>query len=417
MTVFIVSVLAVLIISALCSLLEAALLSLSPSQVADLAARRPRLGALWRDFKSRIERPIAVILIVNTAAHTIGATIAGSQAEKVLGPRWVIPFSLIFTYLVLQFTEILPKAVGVYQNRRLAPIIAYPLAVLIRVFTPVVGFIHLVNRMFGVKRDRPRPEATLEEIASLAALARLEEVIGPLQERIIRGASRLSGLSAREVMIPVDQVAFLSASWAPAEALATAERDAHTRFPVCEEGDADRVVGYVNFKDVLFLRGQGVGVRDLRSVIRPVHFVGPEEPASRLLRMFVEQHAHVAIVRAADGRTLGLVTLEDVIEELVGELEDEFDRLPRKMDRLGSGVWMVGGGVPVQELADRLGLALPGASGTTSAWLLQQFGRTPRSPESLRVDGAEFAVRRVRRGKVFEVAVTVQGGRARKDEG
>jgi putative hemolysin len=408
MTLFIASVLAVLIISALCSLLEAALLSLSPSQVADLAARRPRVGALWRDFKARIERPIAVILIVNTAAHTIGATIAGSQAEELFGPRWVIVFSLVFTYLVLQFTEILPKAVGVYQNRRLAPIMAYPLAILVRVFTPLVGFIHLVNRLFGVKRDRPRPEATLEEIAALAALARLEEVIGPLQERIIRGASRLSGLSAREVMIPIDQVAFLSASWTPQEALAAAERDAHTRFPVCEEGDANRVVGYANFKDLLFLHGQG-GARDLRSVIRPVHFVRPDEPASRLLRMFVEQHAHMAIVRGADGPMLGLVTLEDVIEELVGELEDEFDRLPRKMDRLGSGVWMVGGGVPVQELADRLGLTLPGASGTTSAWLLQQFGRTPRSPESLRVDGAEFAVRRVRRGKVFEVAVTVQG--------
>jgi hypothetical protein len=106
---FIVSVVLALSVSAICSMLEATLLSFTPTQVAELTNRQPRLGALWQRFKSNIERPIAVILLVNTAAHTIGATVAGAQFETVFGDEGVIWFSLVFTYLMLQFTEILPQ--------------------------------------------------------------------------------------------------------------------------------------------------------------------------------------------------------------------------------------------------------------------------------------------------------------------
>jgi putative hemolysin len=114
----------------------------------------------------------------------------------------------------------------------------------------------------------------------------------------------------------------------------------------------------------------------------------------------------MAIVRDADGKTLGLITLEDLIEELVGELEDEFDRLPRMLHPLSHGTWMVGGGVPIKEVAARLGLELPDGHGTTSAWLIRRMGRVPRVGEAYREGGAEFLVRRTRRGKAFEAMVT-----------
>src|SRR5690554_5478785 len=113
MTLLLVSVIGALTISALCSILEATLLSFSSSQVEAMAGRRPKIAAVWRDFKQNIERPIAVILIMNTAAHTIGATLAGAKFEETFGPQWLIAFSILFTYLMLQFTEILPKSLGV----------------------------------------------------------------------------------------------------------------------------------------------------------------------------------------------------------------------------------------------------------------------------------------------------------------
>jgi CBS domain containing-hemolysin-like protein len=406
MVIFLLSVLAALGISFFCSLLEAVVLSFTPSQVADLSSRTPKLGAVWQHFKAHIERPIAIILILNTAAHTVGATIAGAKFKELYGDQGLVWFSLVFTYLMLQFAEILPKTLGVLYNRQLAPVIAYPLTVLIRLFSPVVFLIHLVNRPFERRRVPARPETTLEEITALAGLARLSNLIGAHQERIIRGASRLSGLRVHEVMIPVEQVTFLSTAQPLMDAIVAAHQDPHTRFPICEGDDRNRVLGYLNFKEMIYRARTNPNDPSLHGIIRPVHFVGPDEPAAELLKAFVDRHEHMAIVRGLDGTTLGLVALEDIVEELVGELEDEFDRVPRMLHPLSGGTWMVGGGLPVKELGAKIGLALPDAHGTTSAWLIRQFGRVPKPNEARHVGGAEFLVRRRRRGKVFEVSVT-----------
>lgn len=411
MTLFIVSVLLALGVSAICSLLEATLLSFTPSQVAQLASRRPRLGALWQSFKGNIERPIAVILLLNTAAHTIGATIAGAQFELIFGDVGVIWFSLIFTFVMLQFTEILPKTIGVLHNSRLAPVIALPLAFLVRVLSPVLYVVHLFNRPFEGRR-RAEKAAPLEEIVALAGLARLSRYISPHQERVIKGAAQLSDKRVRDVMIPLHQITFLSTSQNPNEALNAAHLDLHTRFPISEGDDRNRVLGYVNLKELVYLLHTNPKDGSLREIIRPVHFVTVEQPANELMRVFIERHEHMAIVQDGDGKTVGLITFEDVVEELVGELEDEFDRLPRHLHPLTGGIWMAGGGLPVVELAQKTGLDLPEAQGSTSAWLIKRMGKTPKPNEVVRAAGAEFTIRRVRRGCVFEVSVSPGGTRA-----
>jgi putative hemolysin len=231
MTIFIASIAVALCISFLCSLMEAALLSLTPSQVADLSARHPGIGAIWRGFKANIERPIAVILTLNTAAHTIGAAVAGSQFDELFGDQWIWLFSLLFTFAMLQYTEILPKTLGVYFNQTIALWIARPLSVVIKVFTPVIHVLHLLNRPFEGRRTEKRAPATLDEIASLAMMARLSKHIGPHQERIISRAAKLSQTSAQQIMIPVDQVSMLSTAQSLTDALIAAHIDAHTRFP------------------------------------------------------------------------------------------------------------------------------------------------------------------------------------------
>lgn len=405
MVIFFISVTVALAISALCSLFEAITLSLTPGQITDLAQKHPRAGEAWKGFKAHIDRPIAVILILNTAAHTVGATLAGAQFEQVFGSAGLIWFSLLFTYLMLQFTEILPKTLGVRYNRLLAPWVVPPLAILIRVLSPVIWLIHLVNRPFERGSNQSTP-STLEEITALAGLARLGGLLGEHQERIIRGASRLSGMTAEQVMIPVNEVAFLSTNQTLSDAILYAHEDPHTRFPIHSEGNLDQVLGYVNFKEMIYWARTNPVHAGLRGIVRPVHYTTPETRASDLLKVFVDQHEHLAIVRSADGRTLGLVTLEDLIEELVGELEDEFDRLPRMLHSLSGGTWMVGGGFLVRDLANRLSVSLPNAEGTVSAWLIQRLGHIPRRGETHSEAGYDFLVRRTRRGKVFEVAIT-----------
>src|SRR5690606_2915879 len=137
-------------------------LSYSTSQVAALEAKRPGLGRIWRRFKDNIEKPIAAILIVNTAAHTIGATMAGAQFEKAFGPQGLVIFSVIFTYAMLQFTEVLPKTLGVRYSGVIAPVVGPPLQLTVRLLAPILWLIQLVNRPFSGSKSE-REDDTLQE--------------------------------------------------------------------------------------------------------------------------------------------------------------------------------------------------------------------------------------------------------------
>jgi putative hemolysin len=240
-------------------------------------------------------------------------------------------------------------------------------------------------------------------------MARMSKDIDTHQERIIRGAARLSERSVRELMIPVEQVVTLSTAQSLSRAIIAAHLDAHTRFPVCQDGDRDRVVGYVNFKEMIYFMSTNPADPSLNGIIRPVHFVAPDRPATELMQVFLDEHKHIAIVRDASGKSLGLVTLEDMMKELLGELGDEFDRLPKSVHALSGGTFMFGGGVSMNEVSAALGGVLPPGPGTLAAWLEEQIGQTPAGGQTFRHNGADILIRRVRRGRVFEASVATMG--------
>ncbi|MHC4201276.1 MAG: hemolysin family protein [Planctomycetota bacterium] len=409
MVLFIASVALALVVSGICSLLEATLLSLTPSQVAGIAEKSPRTGAVWQRFKSDIHRPIAVILIINTASHTIGATVAGSQFEKFLDPRYTVAFSVVFTFLMLQLSEILPKTIGVRQNRRIAMVVAFPLAFVTRLLGPVVWLVHLLNRPFEGRAAKEKGQATIEEIKALASLARMSKLIGGHQERIIKAASSLGTCKVRDVMIPLDEVTCLLASQTPDQALAVARRDPHTRFPVLDGGDTHRPVGYVNFKELVFLMEDRPDCDAIEDIVRPIRTVEPGGEVTELFQVLVSDYAHMAVVCDEEGAPLGLVTVEDLTEELIGEMEDEFDRLPSYCRTLSDGTWLVGGGTTLADVAAETGVEIAGEEKTLAAWLAGRAvwpsGGDGAAAEPVRHGSVEFVVRRARRGKALEVAV------------
>jgi CBS domain containing-hemolysin-like protein len=407
MLAFIISLSVAMTVSFFASFFEATLLSLTPGQVADISRKDPRVGVIWNGFKTRIERPITVILVLNSLAYSVGATVAGSKFDIVFGEKWIPVFTILFAYVMLQFTEILPKTIGVRFNRRVAPKMARPLELMTKLFSPIVTFVNFVNRPFAAS-SVAKQNITLEEISALAGLARLTDVIGSHQEKLIKGAWGLSNIPVEEVMVPTKDITFLNASRTMAEALLTAHMDPHTRFPICDGGDTDKILGYVNFKEMVQWARTNPSDPSLKGIIRPVHFIPPDKPTAELLREFVEKHIHIAVVRSEDGKTLGLVTLEDILEELLGKLGDEFDHAPKMADALSGGTWMIGGGLSMQELVANLKVQLPDAVGNVSTWLIRRIGHLPKPNDIHKETGVEFMIRRVRRGNIFEVMVTPQ---------
>ena len=363
MAIFLFSVVFALGMSALCSLLEATLLSYTPSQVAALETRRPRVGRIWRKFKDNIEKPIAVILVVNTTAHTVGATVAGSTFEEAFDMKGgVVLFSVVFTYLMLQFTEILPKTLGVRYNGVVAPVIAPPLQVLIRVLSPVLWFIQLINRPFAA-REESGEDNTLEEIAALAATARF---IDPHQSRMIRAASEMESIKVRQIMTPRTEVMYLGIHQPLEDILEVIKKCPYTRLPLFKE-TRDDVIGMVHVKDlikVLDLSAEGAdsgdpgerrvfgqGIIELEKIKRDVLFIPEHTNALEALRHFQHARLHLAVVVDEYGASIGIVTLEDVIEEMVGDIKDEFDLFAADLIKKEGDTFRISGRFPLHELA------------------------------------------------------------------
>lgn len=408
MVLFISSVATALVVSFFCSLTEAIVLSLTPGEVADLSQRHPRLGKIWNNFKSHIEKPIAVILVLNTAAHTIGATVAGSQVDKIWAGHAVLIFSISFTAAILFLTEILPKTLGVEYRRSLALWIGPPLNFLVNLFRPFI----FVSKIFSspFKRSSAAQKALpLEELRSLAAYARLSNLIGPYQEKIIREVPALSQKTAREIMIPASEIVYFELDKSMEDLIVKAHMDPHTRFPICTLSNLDNILGYINFKELLFLAKNNPQAPSVEGIIRPVKFISPDVPLHTLLRSFIEEHVHMAVVQDHSGKTLGLITLEDIIEEFLGDIEDEFDRLPKMCHSLAGGTWMVGGGVLWWDLAKQLEKNFEPFDGTLSAWLLKHAKKSLKPGDMITYQDLDFIVRRIRRSKVFEVTIMPHG--------
>ncbi|MCI7643765.1 MAG: hemolysin family protein [Lentisphaeria bacterium] len=404
-SILIAAVMTAFLVSFTCSLLEAAYLSITPSQLADIHQRNQQMGKMVAEQKEHIEKTIAVVLISNTAAHTIGAAIAGAQFDNIFGDNWLWLFSLIFTIMMVQYTELLPKSLGVHFNRQVVTVAARPLQAMVFIMNPIIKMVYWFNRPFEFRPKDDDDLSTTDEINALASMARSSREITSRQERIIRAVPRLSQQPLSEVMIPLEKISFISSAQTINEALNNTYTEFHTRYPVCKDGNRNEVIGYVNFKEmVAALRSNPQGAK-LSDIIRPISFAMSDDSAENLLEKFATQNVHMAMIRDENGRSLGLVTLEDIVEELIGDLDDEFDPLPRTFYSPGDNFWVVGGGNPLTMVARESRLDLPKRMEPLSIWFTRVLGHTPRVGDIYRYNNIEFYVRKVRRGRALEFNV------------
>ena len=327
MQVFVVAVTAALVLSFICSIFESVLLSLSHAQVEVLAQKGKPSGRILKAFKERIDIPISAILITNTAAHTIGTAVAGASYANVFSQETLWIFTIVFTLVVLLFTEIVPKTLGVAHAQRLAKPVAYGISALAVLLRPLVIASEALSR--SLRSDKVGAITSLEEIRLLATIGHSEGVVGKHTAEMIVGASELRKLAASNVMVPRQEVVYLSQDASPAQVLKTISDSGFSRFPYSTTGDLDDVVGVVFAKEVLtqFVDSKQTEIKWQTLVHEAI--VVPETVAlDSLLRTFRERRRHMALIVDEYGDFQGIVTLEDVVEEIVGDIFDESD-LPR----------------------------------------------------------------------------------------
>ncbi len=323
MTLLLISVAAVLVISATCSLSEAALYSVRMPYVRQLADAGSAAGATLAHFKRNMERPITAILIINTVANTAGASVAGAQAREVLGEGWVVGFSALFTVGVLLFSEILPKVAGVTYRRTVARTVSLPLAAAVRALTPLVWLAQQLAKIF------PRgavPEASEEEVFQMAMLSAEEGSILPLEAELVRNVLKLDDVVAKEIMTPRTVVFKLDASRTVAEVADEVIRRPHSRIPIHAPGAPEDWTGQVLKEDVLACMARDQFEVRLEALEKPLDHIPEVVPGHLLLSAFLKRRTHLLAVVDEYGGISGVVTLEDVMESLLGEeIVDETD--------------------------------------------------------------------------------------------
>ena len=327
MTLLLVYVGFALTVSFVCSLLEATLLSAGRGMLSEEQAAGRRGAAILLHLKQeRIDDSISAILILNTMANTLGATLAGAQAARVFGSSVIGVFSGVLTLLILVLSEIIPKTLGALHSRRLAGLVGYALNALTWVMTPALAVSRLLTRLLAP--SRPARVSKGELTAVIAAAAR-EGALNITQTRLFESLLRFDEIKVSDVMTPRPMVMMMKAEASVAELLAHAEADVFSRIPLYAEDRIDDVVGYVLQREVLKAVATGGGhERPLSTFRRPVTFVPATLPASATLSQLIERREAIAVVVDEHGGMDGVVTLEDLTETLLGvEIVDESDRV------------------------------------------------------------------------------------------
>lgn len=406
MLLFVTAVGVVLVVSFMCSIFESVLLSVTRPQIEVLARDGRRAGSLLASFKENIDVPIAAILILNTAAHTIGAAVAGASYTAVFNPNTLWLFSIIFTLAVLLFTEIIPKTLGVSYAPVLAAPVAHGIRWLIVLLRPLVILSERISR--SLRADTDVPVTSPEEIRLLALLGRSEGVVGTRAAGMIVGATQLSHLRAHDVVLPREDVEFLAGTTSRDEALAMVRETGHSRFPYSPTGEIDDVTGVVLAKDLLYwlLLHDDTAV-DWESLRQDALIVPESLPLPRLLRTYQDSQRHLAIVVDEYGSVTGIATLEDVLEEIVGEIHDESDQPANDIVEREDGTVQVQATVDLRKLSTALGIAWEpeGEASTVGGLVTETLERIPAVGDSIEWNGYRITVLRAdrKRAKLLSV--------------
>lgn len=324
MQTLVISVSLAVVVSAICSLCEAVLYSITSSQVEMLKKGGHATAEHLQDLKADIDEPITAVLTLNTIANTIGASVAGASAAKIFGDEHLFLFSAAFTLTILIFSEILPKTIGVNFAFKLAPYATYPLQTMVVVLKPIVWLCRTITRLLP---KRAEETISAEELQTIAALSRESGDLEENEQKVINNIIDLKNKIVRQVMTPRTVTFSLNEHMTVGNAVAKLnELSSHSRIPIYNRGP-NNVTGIVMRKDILQAAAEGKNKLTLARFKHPAHFVPEIARLNRILIDFFDRRQHLFIVVDEYGTMTGIISMEDVLEEIVGmEIIDESDK-------------------------------------------------------------------------------------------
>ncbi|HEV8676045.1 MAG TPA: hemolysin family protein [Methylomirabilota bacterium] len=368
----------------------------------------PRASPLLTRLLAKPHDLLITILVGITVVNIAASALATSLAATAFGPRGVGVAIPVMIFLIVVFGEVLPMTVAVDSPRRFGLAAAYPVLALAYVLTPVravLGAFTAVITHVVAREETPQTAITEAELRTLVEVGHREGVVERTEREMIHGVFELGDTTVWDIMTPRTDVFGVDVAAPPEQLLPELRAHLHHRVPVYD-GSLDNVVGILFTKDLLpYYRGLPPDFQ-LRPLLRPAYFVPQTKRADALLREFQAKKLRTAIVVDEYGGTAGLVTLEDILEEVVGEIRDEFESEERLAQPVDARSWRVAAKMPIAEFNALIGLGISDETfDTVGGWVLDLFGRVPHRGESIESGGVRVTVEKLHRTRILEVLV------------
>ena len=408
----IVAIAALLAFSAVLALAETAFVHTSRIRLMNLADDGDKRAERLLRLLDRPEQTLNSVLLLVLACQMISATLLGVVLEPTFGAAGVAVGILLEIVVVFTFAEVAPKTFAIQHSERAAMAVSGMLTFLTR-FRPLAlltrGFIGLANIVLPGRGLRGGPFVTEREILTMADVAAQEASIETEERELIHSIFEFGDTVVREVMVPRPDMVAVEADATVDEAIRAAIAAGKSRLPAYDD-TTDDITGLVFLKDLVTRSGSGEGNEPVRQMLRPAQFVPESKRVAELLRQMQTEKFHMAIVIDEHGGTAGLVTMEDLLEEIVGEITDEYDVDEPQIERLSGGALRVPGRTPIDELNELLGEELPqGEWDTVGGLVFDALGHVPTEGECARVNGFDFCAERVQGRRIVSVRITPTG--------
>ena len=406
-TVIAIAVVVLFLFSIVLAVAETALTRISRARAQALAETNGRKGEVLLSLVEHQEWLNPTLLLV-LSTQLVQSTLLGVLASRLFGGWGVVGATVLNVTFFFVIAEVAPKTWAIQHTDKAALAFARPIKALAG-WGPLKllsrGLIGLTNVLLPGKGLKRGPYTSQEELLAVADLAVEDSVIEAEERALIESVIELGNTVVREVMLPRTDMVTVTADFRVADAMEVVILNGYSRIPVCGEG-IDDVIGVAHAKDLMRAERDGNEERTVAELARPAHFVPETKGVADLLREMQRERYHMAIVIDEYGGTAGLVTLEDIIEELLGEIVDEFDVEDPMIEPLPGGDYRVNARMPLDEVNDLLRARLPeGDWDTLGGLLLSELGHVPVEGESVEVEGWQLTAQRVQGRRIGGVRI------------
>ena len=392
--------------SAYFSATETAYSSLNKIKLKSIANKGNKKAKLALELSEKYDSVISTILIGNNIVNIATASLATVLFTKLLGSSGVTVSTIVMTILILIFGEISPKSIAKDIPESFAIVSAPLLNAFCIILKPVNSLFclwkKLISKVFKIQKHSGITE---DEILTIAEEAENEGGINPQQLEIIKSAIELNDQEVIEAFTPrVDMVA-IKDSCSKEELLNLFIESGFSRIPVYHD-NIDNVIGIINEKDLINIVVNN-NSEEISSIIKPLNVIQPHMKLSQLLKVLQNNKSHMALIADEYGGTMGIITLEDILEELVGEIWDEHDKVVNDIEKIAEDEYIVRGNANIEKVLEEFDLEEEFEVNSVNGWVMQQFGKIPKVGESFEYKNLKIVIQKATKRCVLEIRITV----------